>query len=314
MPARRRSRCSVASGPRCGPARSRCVRGRAPHRGGAAPRRRLLRRHARTGRRGSGAWRAAVKRSCRARTHDVVADVLPDDVRLVDVGEHEMRGCGATRTSFSLEAPGLEPGEHAADRRAAHRCAGRLRRSRRRPRACRRCAGHARHRHDHGPGGIGKTRLLREVRAAARRGEHTRALLQRGARRSSRPGRGRGRAHAALVPDDAATTAMPTDPVRRRRGRRTGRGHRYETIAARGRQLRACHRRRRGTRRRHPRTVSEPVGARDQPGTARAPPRACVRARTTRGPSASNFVESAGRGRAIRLLLRRARDAAATSA
>ena len=107
-------------------------------------------------------------------THDLVADALPADVRLVDVGEYEIKGLRRTENLFLVEAPGLESvtreqptvpddlvGRAADIARAVDRIAS---------------SGIAT---ITGPGGIGKTRLMREVlarhaprRASIRAGLH----------------------------------------------------------------------------------------------------------------------------------------------
>ena len=148
-------------------------------------------------------------------THDLVADVLADDVRLVDVGEHAMSGLRRNENLFVLEAPGIESREltrRVVDPQhvALDDFIGRV---------------------DDleraldvlatpgivtitGPGGIGKTRMMREVQSATRRGERRfdrlYSVLLAGA-----PDRVavEGALHAELVPDVAADPlTLPARP------------------------------------------------------------------------------------------------------
>jgi predicted ATPase/DNA-binding SARP family transcriptional activator len=142
-------------------------------------------------------------------THDLIADVLPDDVRLADVGEYEMTGLRRNENLFVLEAPGIESGDVArqmVNPQAADDFIGRVDDVERALDALS-TPGIVT---ITGPGGIGKTRMMREVQAAARRGDRRYdrfySVELAGARDRVAV---EGALQAALVPDtaDAMTSA-----------------------------------------------------------------------------------------------------------
>ncbi len=145
-------------------------------------------------------------------THDLVADALPDDVRLVSVGEYEMRGLRRNENLFVLEAPGIEA--HATARRTvAPRLpddfVGRVEEVERALEALA-TPGIVT---ITGPGGIGKTRMMREVQASAPRGEHgydrVYSVALAGARDRVAV---EGALYAAIVPDAADAMTSPARP------------------------------------------------------------------------------------------------------
>jgi predicted ATPase/class 3 adenylate cyclase len=147
-------------------------------------------------------------------THDLVTDALPDDVRLVDVGEHEMSGLRRNENLFVLDAPGIEPravGRFVSDPPPRDDFVGRVDEIERALDALA-TPGIVT---ITGPGGIGKTRLMREVQAAARRGEPRYDRFYSVALAGSRDRVAvDGAFQAALVPDaaDAMTpSARPED-------------------------------------------------------------------------------------------------------
>ncbi len=152
-------------------------------------------------------------------THDLVADVLPEGVRLVDVGEHEIKGLRRNENLFLVEAPGIDSGftrSSAAEQPTRREdLVGR--------------AGDVARAVDAiatpgiatitGPGGIGKTRLMRETLARAHSGEHrferVYTVELAGARERMAVESG---LQEAVVRDDASITA----PAGQRRGRAEG--------------------------------------------------------------------------------------------
>jgi predicted ATPase/class 3 adenylate cyclase len=144
-------------------------------------------------------------------THDLVADMLPADVRLVDVGEHEMTGLRRKENLFVLDAPGIEPREAARLVVDPHAV---------RPDDFVGRAEDVERVIDAlatpgivtitGPGGIGKTRMMREVHTVALRSErrYDRSYLVALAGARDRLAV-ESALHAALVPGTADTLSSP---------------------------------------------------------------------------------------------------------
>jgi predicted ATPase/class 3 adenylate cyclase len=135
-------------------------------------------------------------------THDLVADALPIDVRLIDVGEHEIRGLRRAENLFVLNASGVAApatGSRSSDASTSlsDDFIGRFDDVERvvvslTPAAVVTIVG---------PGGIGKTRLMREVRAISHGYDRIYLVELAGARDRVAV---EGALHAALVNDDAA--------------------------------------------------------------------------------------------------------------
>jgi predicted ATPase/class 3 adenylate cyclase len=145
-------------------------------------------------------------------THDLVADALPHDVRAVDVGEHEMSGLRRNENLFVLEAPGIQSTDVARrviDPPARDDFIGRVDEVERALDALA-TPGIVT---ITGPGGIGKTRLMRELQTITRRGERRFDRFYRVDLAGVRDGAAvEGALQAALVSDASDAMTSPARP------------------------------------------------------------------------------------------------------